>query len=102
MKVNKKTVITMVLIVLATVLVSSSVLQAKEIELKEAANWGIQHNYDLQKIRYDIETLKRELETLDASEAFQVNLKVTPIFGFGGEESSNSTDEYPVFHKRQK
>lgn len=94
MKSNKKTVIAIVIIVLITVvLVFSSVLQAKEIELKEAANWGIQHNYDLQKIRYDIETLERELEILDAGEALQVNLKVTPIFAFGGEESSDSTED---------
>jgi hypothetical protein len=93
MKENKKTVIAIVLIVLATVLVFLSVSQAKEIELEEAVNWGIQHNYDLQKIRYDIETFKRELETLDASEALQVNLKVTPLFAFGGEESNDSTED---------
>jgi len=93
MKANKKTVIAIVLIVLATVLVFLSVSQAKEIELEEAVNWGIHYNYDLQKIRYDIETFERELEILDAGEALQVNLEVSPLFAFSGEESSDSTED---------
>lgn len=92
MKLSKKTVRFIALIVTASVLFLPSVLQAKEIDLKEAADWGIQHNYDLQEIRYNIEILERDLEILDAGKALQINLDVTPIWGFGGEESSISNE----------
>jgi hypothetical protein len=84
MKFNKKTFRFIAAIIITTILLLPSVLQAKEINLKDAIDWGIQHNYDLEEIRYNIETLERDLEILDADKAFQVNLDVTPIWGFGG------------------
>ena len=90
MKFNKKTFRFITVIIITSILLLPSVLQAKEINLKEAVDWGIQHNYDLEEIRYNIETLKRDLEILDADKAFQINLDVTPIWGFGGEESETS------------
>ena len=90
MKFNKKTFRFITVIIITSILLLPSVLQAKEINLKEAVDWGIQHNYDLEEIRYNIETLERDLEILDADKAFQINLDVTPIWGFGGEESETS------------
>ena len=77
-------------IIMTIILLLSGVLQAKEIDLKEAIDWGIRHNYDLKEIRYNIETLERNLEILDAGNAIQVNLDVTPIWNFGGGKSETS------------
>ncbi len=77
-------------IITTSILLLPSVLQAKEINLKEAIDWGIQHNYDLEEIRYNIETLERDLEILDAGKAFQVSLNATPIWDFGGRSSDTS------------
>jgi len=90
MKFNKKTFRFISAIIITIILLLPGVLQAKEINLKEAIDWGIQHNYDLEEIRYNIETLERNLEILDAGNAFQVNLDVTPIWDFGGGNSETS------------
>jgi hypothetical protein len=90
MKFSKKTFWFIAAIIITIILLLPVVLQAKEINLKEAIDWGIQHNYDLEGIRYNIETLERDLEILDAGNAFQVNLDVTPIWNFGGGNSDTS------------
>jgi len=90
MKFSKKTFRFIAAIIITIILLLPSVLQAKEINLKEAIDWGIRYNYDLEEIRYNIDTLERDLAILDADKAFQVSLDVTPIWGFGGEESETS------------
>ena len=90
MKFNKKTFRFIAVIIVTSILLLPSVLQAKEINLKEAIDWGIQHNYDLEEIRYNIDTLERDLAILDADKAFQVNLDVTPIWDFGETKSETS------------
>jgi outer membrane protein TolC len=90
MKYSKKTFGFIAAIIMTIILLLPVVLQAKEIDLKEAIDWGIQHNYDLEEIRYNIETLERNLEILDAGNAIQVNLDVTPIWNFGGGNTETS------------
>ena len=90
MKFSKKTFRFIAAIIITIILLLPSVLQAKEINLKEAIDWGIQYNYDLEEIRYNIDTLERDLAILDADKAFQVSLEVTPIWNFGGEKSETS------------
>jgi outer membrane protein TolC len=90
MKYSKKTFGFIAAIIMTIILLLPGVLQAKEIDLKEAIDWGIQHNYDLEEIRYNIETLERNLEILDTGNAIQVNLDVTPIWNFGGGNSETS------------
>ena len=90
MNFNKKTFKFITAIIILSVLLLPSALEAKETDLKEAIDWGIRHNYDLEEIRYNIETLERNLEILDAENAFQVNLDITPIWNFGGENSDTS------------
>jgi len=90
MKFSKKTFGLIVVIIITIILLLPGVLQAKEIDLKAAIDWGIQHNYDLEEIRYNIETLERNLEILDAGNAFQINLDVTPVWDFGGGNSETS------------
>ena len=90
MKFNKKTIKFITTIIIISILLIPSALQAKEINLKEAIDWGIQHNYDLEGIRYNIDSLERDLAILDADKAFQVNLNATPIWDFGEENSETS------------
>ena len=90
MKFNEKTFRFIAVIIITSILLLPSVLLAKEINLKEAIDWGILYNYDLEGIRYNIETLERDLEILDAGKAFQVNLDVTPIWDLGGGNSETS------------
>lgn len=84
MKFNKNTFRFTAVIIVIGILLLPNVTAAKEINLKEAIDWGIQHNYDLEVIRYNIKTLERDLEILDAGKAFQINLNATPIWDFGG------------------
>ena len=90
MKFNKKKYRFIKFIIIASILLFPSIIQANEIDLKEAIDWGIKHNYDLEEIRYNIETLERDLEILDADKAFQVNLGITPIWDFGEGNSETS------------
>ena len=91
MNFNKKTFRFIAAIIITSILLLPGVLEAKETDLKEAIDWGIQHNYDLEEIRYNIETLERNLEILDADNALQIDLEVSPIWGFGENESSQSS-----------
>ncbi|HER24418.1 MAG TPA: hypothetical protein ENO17_05150 [Candidatus Atribacteria bacterium] len=88
MKFNKTPFI--VAIIIASILLFPSVLQAKDISLKEAIEWGIEHNYDLEGIRNTIDSLEQNLKILDADKAFQVDLDVTPVWDFGAEKSNSS------------
>jgi len=80
MKFNKATFFAAII---TSILLIPSVLQAKEIDLKEAIDWGIQHNYDLEVIKNNIDALERDLAILDTDKAFQVSLGATPIWDFG-------------------
>lgn len=80
MKTNYKIFKFIIFVITIGILLLPGVLQAKEISLKEAVDWGIQHNYDLGEIRYNIEKLERDLEILDADKALQVNLEVAPVW----------------------
>ncbi|MBN2395765.1 MAG: TolC family protein [Candidatus Atribacteria bacterium] len=75
-------VVALILIFISTFGIAS----AEEITPEEAIQWGIEHNYDLNAIRYSITELERNLDILDASESFQVNLSATPIWYFGKNE----------------
>jgi outer membrane protein TolC len=60
--------------------------EVKELSFKEAIQWGIEKNHDLQMIRNSINELERNLKILDASESIQTDLSVTPIWHFGYKE----------------
>ncbi len=66
----------------------SEIFYAREISPEEALQWGIEHNHDLQNIRYSIEDLQRNLKILEAGKDFQVDLSITPIWRFGEKSTS--------------
>lgn len=74
-------------------LVFTSMIEAKEMTLEEAIHWGIEHNYDLQVIRHNIESIENQLKILDANEAWQVNLDVKPIWYFGNEDTDEDKSQ---------
>ncbi|MBE3126772.1 MAG: TolC family protein [Candidatus Atribacteria bacterium] len=90
MKFNKLIFRFITAIIITSILLMPIVLQAKEINLKEAIDWGIQHNYDLEIIKNNIDTLERDLAILDTDKALQVSLGVTPIWDFGKGQSDTS------------
>ncbi len=63
------------------------ILNAKEINVEEALQWGILNNLDLQSIRYSIEDIKRNLEIVEAGKSFQIDLSITPIWRFGEKDN---------------
>ena len=70
-------------------LLCSNQISAEVLSLEEALEWGVQHNLDLQNIRYSIEDIQRNLEIAEAGKAFQVDLSITPIWRLGGKEFTN-------------
>ncbi len=66
--------------------------EAKELSFKEAIQWGIEKNHDLQMIRNNINELERNLKILDASESLQTDLSVKPIWLFGYKEGDIEED----------
>lgn len=76
--------------IITSILLIPGVLQAQEIDLNEAIDWGIQHNYDLEVIKNNIAALERDLAILDTNKALQVSLDVTPIWDFGKGQGDTS------------
>ncbi|HOR42054.1 MAG TPA: TolC family protein [Atribacterota bacterium] len=89
--INRKDIIARIACFLLSLLLlsCSGILYAQEISPEEALQWGIQHNYDLQNLRYSIDDIKRNLEIIDAGNAFQVDLDITPIWSLGGKGDQN-------------
>lgn len=68
--------------------------EIKELSFKEAIQWGVEKNYDLQNIRNSITELERNLKILDASESLQTNLSVKPIWNFGYKEEEDTEEDF--------
>lgn len=69
----------------------TGIIYAQEFSPEEALQWGLEHNRDLQNLRYSIKDLQLNLEILEAAEDFQVDLSATPIWRLG-----KSSDSYLV------
>jgi len=73
------------------------IIHAQEFSPEEALQWGVQHNRDLQNLRYSIKDLQLNLEILEAAKDFQVDLSMTPIWRLG-----KSSDSYLVEMEENK
>ena len=102
MMINKRSKIALFLIMfllfISIIILSShaETNKTQEIDFKEAIKLGLENNYELQTLRNNIVELERNLEILDASESFQVNLSITPIWHFGKSTENKETGEYVV------
>jgi len=72
-------------------------VQAKEISLEEALNWGIENNSSIKEIKNSIETIERSLNLIDTEYGFKTNISANPIIAGGSDkqadENSNGVDE---------
>jgi len=72
-------------------------VQANEIFLEEALNWGIENNSSIKEIKDSIKTIERSLNLIDTEYGFKTNISANPIIAGGFEEptndNSNDVDE---------
>ncbi len=65
-------------------------VQAEEISLEEALNWGIENNSSIKEIKDSIETIERNLNLIDTEYGFKTKISANPIIAGG---SDKQTDE---------
>jgi len=84
------------LIIFITFIFAGANVQAKEISLEEALNWGIENNSSIKEIKDSIESIERSLNLIDTEYGFKTKLSANPIIAGGFEEqtddSSNGID----------
>jgi len=85
------------LIVVTSFVFTGANVQAKEISLEEALNWGIENNSSIKEIKNSIETIERSLNLIDTEYGFKTNISANPIIAGGSDkqadDNSNGVDE---------
>ena len=84
------------LIIFITFIFAGANVQAKEISLEEALNWGVENNSSIKEIKDSIESIGRSLDLIDTEYSFKSKISANPIIAGGFEEqtddSSNGID----------
>jgi len=84
------------LIIFTSFIFTGENVQAEEISLEEALNWGIENNSSIKEIKDSIETIERSLNLVDTEYGFKTKLSANPIIAGGFErqtdDSSNDDD----------
>jgi len=84
------------LIIFTSFIFAGANVQAKEISLEEALNWGIENSSSIKEIKDSIETIERSLGLIDTEYGFQTKISANPIIAGGFEkqtdDSSNGLD----------
>jgi hypothetical protein len=85
------------LIIFTSFIFTGANVQAKEISLEEALNWGIKNNSSIKEIKDSIETIERSLNLIDTEYGFKTKISANPIIAGGFEkqtnDNSNGVDE---------
>jgi len=81
----------MLIAVLGFTLITTMNIQAKEISLEEALNWGIENNSSIKEIKGSIETIERSLNLIDTEYSFKTKISANPIIA--GDISIITDDE---------
>jgi multidrug efflux pump subunit AcrA (membrane-fusion protein) len=89
-KKNNSFFILMLIAVLSFTLIATMNMQAKEISLEEALNWGIEHNSSIKEIKDNIETIERSLDLIDTEYGFKTNISANPIIAGSYEEPTDN------------
>ena len=79
------------LIIFITFIFAGANVQAKEISLEEALNWGIENNSAIKEIKDSIETIERGLNLIDTEYGFKTKISANPIIA--GDSSIITNDE---------
>lgn len=70
-------------------------IQAEEISLPDAINWGLEQNSSIREIKDGIKTIERNLALIDTEYAWKMTLKANPIIAGnstnGGDNTSTTT-----------
>jgi hypothetical protein len=66
-------------------------IQAEEISLPDAINWGLEQNSSLREIKDEIKTIERNLALIDTEYAWKMSLKANPIIAGNSNKGGNST-----------
>ena len=84
------------LLIFITFIFAGANVQAKEISLEEALNWGIENNSSIKEIKDSIETLGRSLDLIDTEYSFKSKISANPIIAGGSliipDDESNSSE----------
>jgi hypothetical protein len=85
------------LIIFTSFILTGENVQAKEISLEEALNWGIENNSSIKEIKDSIKTIERSLNLIDTEYGFKTKVSANPIIAGGFEkqtdDNSNGVDE---------
>jgi len=79
------------LIIFTSFIFAGANVQAKEISLEEALNWGIENSSSIKEIKDSIETIERSLNLIDTEYGFQTKISANPIIA--GDSSIITNDE---------
>ena len=71
-------------------------IQAEEISLPDAINWGLEQNSSIREIKDEIKTIERNLALIDTEYAWKMSLNANPIVAGnstnGGDNNSTTSD----------
>ncbi|GAI88437.1 unnamed protein product, partial [marine sediment metagenome] len=85
------------LIIFTSFIFTGANVQAKEISLEEALNWGTENNSSIKEIKDSIETIERSLDLIDTEYGFKSKISANPIIVGGLEkqtdDNSNGVNE---------
>lgn len=82
------------LIIFTSFIFTGENVQAKDISLEEALNWGIENNSAIKEIKDSIETIERSLNLIDTEYGFKTKISANPIIAGGSDKQTDdsSTD----------
>jgi len=66
-------------------------IQAQEVSLEEALNWGIEHNSSIKEIKANIEDIERSLDLIETEYGFKTKISANPIIAGGFEKQTDDT-----------
>jgi hypothetical protein len=78
------------LIIFTSFIFTGANVQAKDISLEEALNWGIENNSSIKEIKDSIETIERSLNLIDTEYGFKTKISANPIIAGGFEEQTDN------------
>jgi len=77
------------LIIFTSFIFTGANVQAKEISLEEALNWGIENNSSIKEMKNSIETIERSLNLIDTEYGFKTNISANPIIAGGSDKQAD-------------
>lgn len=77
------------LIILTSFIFTGENVQAKDISLEEALNWGIENNSSIKEIKNSIENIERSLNLIDTEYGFKTNISANPIIAGGSDKQAD-------------